>query len=528
VQESRQLSAVDRILAKAYDGSNPQELNFDMRKSANPCRRLSQTDLMSCVHGRIFELLRESAWVSNEDLIEIVMGRTSGGRELAGKIINQYLEGHPGLFKNINGGWQLSEPSMEQPDIQLTEAIGLCLLLIDRLGEADAFALGMALQTCNGAFDWLVLKSGRLHGRLVFHVLSGKDDSGDEILDAERAGLLVDRAAKGASLWYLGRAADLRRFRRLFRPNIPDEPTPLWPVARRMLKLPAAIRPEALARALDLPEYDESPNMPAIRLRWWADALQRVITTLSEEGIQGKEAIANWLAQDSIPAIDFGRFGFSRSDLWAVPESPGVYCFRDRSETLLYVGKTKNLRRRILSYFQPGSASRARKRFLIAKIHTFEYHSLGSDLEALVRENRLIQNLEPVFNVQQSVRSPQTGYFAHSPAVAVFPSPDHENVLNLWCLRPGRQARQITFNTSTEGIRRARKALIRIFMKPGCRGKAQWNGESLLVAAWLHRNRNSANWIDVDKAADIDELIRQLCMYASAAGELEDQRIIFR
>ena len=170
--------------------------------------------------------------------------------------------------------------------------------------------------------------------------------------------------------------------------------------------------------------------------------------------------------------VDFSGCAFDQSDLWAIPESPGIYCFRDRNGVLLYVGKSKNLRRRVLSYFQSGASNRIRKRFLLTKIHSFEYHNLGSDLEALVSESRLIQEMEPVFNVQQSVRTPQTGYFTHSPAIAVFPNPDRESVLDLWCVCPGRRAKQLTFQASVEGIRRIRKELIRVFRKPAPR--SQW------------------------------------------------------
>jgi hypothetical protein len=373
----------------------------------------------------------------------------------------------------------------------------------------------------------MTLRARKLPGRLEFMILRDDPDDNAQPATAEQASYLVEQFVVGSALWYLGRSGDLSLMRHLGASGRGNPPVPLWPAARRLLALPAAIRPDALARALNLPEGQDQAESPAVRLRWWMEALQQVISRLAEQGIHGPAALQNWLTQPAA-ATDFSALGFDRADLLAVPEQPGVYCFRDRSGQLLYVGKSKNLRRRILSYFQPGSAGRTRKRFLLTKIHSFEYHSLRSDLEALVSESRLIQKLEPALNVQQSVRSPQAGYFAVNPAIALFPCPDRENVLELWCLCPGRRARQLVFDGTAKGLHRTRQVLARIYGKPVRRRKTRQDGESLLVASWLHRNRQAANWIDVQKLGDIEEILRQLQLYAASGRDLSRQRIIFR
>ena len=73
-----------------------------------------------------------------------------------------------------------------------------------------------------------------------------------------------------------------------------------------------------------------------------------------------------------------------------------------------------------------------------------------------------------------------------------------------------------------------RQTLSRIYGRPVRRRKVRPDGESLLVASWLHRNRRAANWIDVQKLGDIDEILRQLLLYAAAGQDLRSQRILFR
>jgi len=84
-----------------------------------------------------------------------------------------------------------------------------------------------------------------------------------------------------------------------------------------------------------------------------------------------------------------------------VPPHPGVYVYRDRFGSVIYVGKAKNLRRRMSSYFQPGRARQAdvKLRQLIHSIHTWEFFQVKSEDEALILESRLIKGYAPYYNI---------------------------------------------------------------------------------------------------------------------------------
>ena len=86
--------------------------------------------------------------------------------------------------------------------------------------------------------------------------------------------------------------------------------------------------------------------------------------------------------------------------LQAVPESPGVYLFRDNRAQVIYVGKALRLRDRLRSYFTPGYAQTARVADLIRKAHDFEFVTTANEVEALVLENNLIKNYRPRFNIR--------------------------------------------------------------------------------------------------------------------------------
>ena len=84
-----------------------------------------------------------------------------------------------------------------------------------------------------------------------------------------------------------------------------------------------------------------------------------------------------------------------------VPHQPGVYLMRDRLHSIIYVGKARDLRKRLSSYFVPSRAQKAdiKTRALIESIWDFELHLVRSDAEALLLESRLIKEYRPKYNI---------------------------------------------------------------------------------------------------------------------------------
>jgi excinuclease ABC subunit C len=83
-----------------------------------------------------------------------------------------------------------------------------------------------------------------------------------------------------------------------------------------------------------------------------------------------------------------------------LPESPGVYLLKDPKGAILYVGKAKNLRNRVRSYFQRLDERDAKTRSLISKIADVDYLVTESEKDALILENNLIKKHKPRYNVK--------------------------------------------------------------------------------------------------------------------------------
>jgi excinuclease ABC subunit C len=82
-----------------------------------------------------------------------------------------------------------------------------------------------------------------------------------------------------------------------------------------------------------------------------------------------------------------------------LPANPGIYIFKNSKEKVLYVGKAKNLKNRIRSYFRKSSGLDARKSALVKEVKDVTFIVTGNELEAFVLEANLIKQYKPKFNV---------------------------------------------------------------------------------------------------------------------------------
>ncbi len=90
-----------------------------------------------------------------------------------------------------------------------------------------------------------------------------------------------------------------------------------------------------------------------------------------------------------------------RDKLNHLPHKPGIYLMRDRFGTVIYIGKARDLRRRVSQYFQRSRRQSWDPKLLalIDAIHDFDTHKVKSDADALLLEGKLIKEFKPRYNV---------------------------------------------------------------------------------------------------------------------------------
>ncbi len=95
-----------------------------------------------------------------------------------------------------------------------------------------------------------------------------------------------------------------------------------------------------------------------------------------------------------------------------LPQKPGVYLMKDAAGTVIYVGKAKRLRDRVSSYYAHPLGYVRKMDGLLESVDSLDTIVVGSELEALLLESRLIKHYQPRFNVQQR-------YYTHYPFIRV-------------------------------------------------------------------------------------------------------------
>ena len=165
-------------------------------------------------------------------------------------------------------------------------------------------------------------------------------------------------------------------------------------LAKRLLTGMRSRSLDAVASHLGVSGFDRHRALGDARIT--AEVFLIFLEQLSERGIKTLGQLIDF--QHS--ARDGRRFTppLPRPTLTHIPDSPGVYRLLNNTQQLLYIGKAKNLRRRVSSYFVNSSRHSDKVLDLVRNVHEVSYEQTGSELEAALREAELIRTLKPPYN----------------------------------------------------------------------------------------------------------------------------------
>jgi len=114
-----------------------------------------------------------------------------------------------------------------------------------------------------------------------------------------------------------------------------------------------------------------------------------------------KEALLVKTKEQALPSF------ISREEIEKIPHQPGVYYFKNKKDKIIYVGKAKNLYKRILSHFSNNSPHKNKQEFL-REIRKISHQVCGTELQALILENIEIKKLWPAQN--KAAKNPEIRY----------------------------------------------------------------------------------------------------------------------
>ena len=167
--------------------------------------------------------------------------------------------------------------------------------------------------------------------------------------------------------------------------------------------LPELKRPslERMARHFGL--NDAPKHRALIDARVTAQCFARLLDQVPPEHSTSMRTFLEWLESGQGRRLPVHRAAL-QAQIRLLPALPGIYVFRDSEGAVLYVGKSKSLQRRVRSHLaNPDRLFDG----MIERLDRIDIEVTGSEFEALLREAQIIQELQPVYNVQQQYRPVQ-------------------------------------------------------------------------------------------------------------------------
>lgn len=135
--------------------------------------------------------------------------------------------------------------------------------------------------------------------------------------------------------------------------------------------------------------------------------------------------------------VDFSRFGFQPELLDEIPARPGIYRFLGDGGKLLYVGKSRDLSRRVGGYFRPIAPDHTRRRELLDELRDIEWEVTPSELEAQILEAEAIRSEQPLHNRQIDLHESGESLPAQDADLACVLCEDDPEEVSLFFLRDG-------------------------------------------------------------------------------------------
>ena len=280
--------------------------------------------------------------------------------------------------------------------------------------------------------------------------------------------------------------------------------------ARALDRIPSRLRPEDLAAELGVPPADEERPREIARYlhACWLLLLDRVPAEFRRDPASLRE----WI-EGPATAVDFSRFAFGPAFLRQLPSTSGVYIMKDRDGAVLYVGKSRNLKRRVSSYFAPRSRNYPKIARIHDRLHLIEVRETANEVEALLTEMRLIRKYRPPINLQTEVHERHAGP-PEGCNLLLFVAGAKKKGAKIYFFRggvfAGRHAAQLGCTPSGRLLEKVRSLY---FTSRGGRRRQGESREKEIVFRWFAANRERLNYLDIDEAGDLVSVVEQLSHY---------------
>ncbi len=296
-------------------------------------------------------------------------------------------------------------------------------------------------------------------------------------------------------------------------------------MAHLVLRMPVSkLSLEELAMELALPAAD--PESPAGIARFFASVFKGMTILMPHETTASWHSLLHWM-RDAAPKVDFSRFSFDRRFLKELPDGAGVYLMKNRAGQPIYVGKSRCLRRRVGSYFNPRASESPKVLRIQEALHSIEICETPNEVEALILEMRLIRNHRPAINLQTGIHK-REGFAGGDTNLLLLVAGAHDRSVRIYFMKQGAFAGQISCRLGLSAPKRVLSRIRSVFFGPRrARVPRREPWEIVLVSRWLASSRRRLNYVNIDHAGSYEHAVRQLNAYLTDTDGL-GRKVIYR
>lgn len=458
------------------------------------------------VKDRIYAFLEQrDTGVHAEVLASEALGLHGARGPIADKVVRAAIDDDSRFACDNSGIWYLRPPGQGKT---LREVSFFCFGLIPS-ADAEVYALaGRKVQM--GARETL------------FPTVQVRRDGRENTLDSFAEG--VSDAVPVGFQWSRMRR-DLNRLSRLMMGNaIVDSGICLFKLGRRFYPDVQLHSVEDLASAMGLSFVSDRGTEGEASLQ--ADVLLHLLERCEEEGLNTIEALTSALYPDPVP-IHFDAYAFDEVFLSALPELPGVYIMRDREGGVIYVGKAVNLRRRVGSYFARRSERPKKTQQILDRIWSMEVETVGSELEALLLESKLIALCQPEFNTQLDVHKRDAELGTLKNVVLILPSAEPECV-ELFCVVDSTSFAQVRAHKDLCDWDEVERTLHESYFIEELEPDLETGVLFEILKSWMIAKRDAINWVDMDRSGSPENALRIVGEYVQQCEDEDWEKISWR
>lgn len=262
------------------------------------------------------------------------------------------------------------------------------------------------------------------------------------------------------------------------------------------------------------------------KLKVQSEILAEILLECREQNIVTITELKEALSQSEI-WVDFKNYNFNREFLINLPDKPGVYFFIDENDKIFYVGKSRNLKARIRSYFINRFRPVEKNKKIAERIKKIEYELAGSELEALLLENRYIRQFRPELNVQVKIHGNESSKKKRK-RLAIF-LPDAMFIeVRMVLLDGSKRAIIIPVNRHNEDeIASAQDKLAVFFSGEDISNSESDRQQIQLIWRWYDLNKDKLTVLDVDDYSDLLQCAKMIPQIINDKS-IFNQTIIFR